>query len=49
MGHDIRLTDPVTRETLHTDSPHQMGGRYHMYGRNHRDVAQCHLQLQRAL
>ena len=26
MGHDIRLTDPVTRETLHAEHPHQLAG-----------------------
>lgn len=33
MSYDIRLTDPVTGETLMTDAPHEMrGGMYAMYG-----------------
>jgi hypothetical protein len=26
MSYDIRLTDPVTEETLHADAPHQIAG-----------------------
>lgn len=33
MSYDIYLTDPVTKETLHTDTPHQIrGGTYAMSG-----------------
>lgn len=33
MGYDIRLCDPVTGETLHTEVPHQMrGGTYAIGG-----------------
>ncbi|WP_322152952.1 hypothetical protein [Paratractidigestivibacter sp.] len=33
MGYDIRLCDPVTRETLQTDAPHDMrGGTYALGG-----------------
>lgn len=26
MSYDIKLTDPITHETLHLDQPHQMSG-----------------------
>ena len=33
MSYDISLTDPVTKETLEMDTPHQMkGGTYALYG-----------------
>jgi hypothetical protein len=33
MSYDVSLVDPVTKETLHTDTPHQMrGGTYALGG-----------------
>ena len=32
MSYDIRLTDPVTHETLHTDEPHMMAGGNYVVG-----------------
>ena len=32
MSYDIRLLDPVTRKTLHTDAPHDMRGGTYVVG-----------------
>lgn len=41
MSYDISLVHPVTKETLHLDSPHQMaGGTYTLGG-----TTECHLNV----
>lgn len=32
MSYDVRLLDPVTRKTLHTDAPHDMRGGTYVVG-----------------